>query len=148
MLFSGLAYKYKCCGSNATYYGKTKRHFKVRICEHLSISHLTEGKVKIDNNKLTAIHEHLLCCNYSPSFEDFSILTSESNDFELKIIESLLIARDKPILNKADSSLPSVLSYDVLSHHMMSVYPIVRIQLSFVHFIIMLPVLYFIKNRM
>ena len=53
-----------------------------------------------------SVFEHLLCCNYSPSFEDFSILTRESNDFKLKIMESLLIARDKPILNKADSSLP------------------------------------------
>ena len=106
MLLSELNYQYKCGGHNSTYYGKTKCHFKVRICEHLGISHLTDKKVKIDNNKLTAIQEHLLCCNYSPSFEDFSILTRESNDFKLKIMESLLIARDKPILNKADSSLP------------------------------------------
>ena len=63
-------------------------------------------KVKIDNNKLTATKEHLLCCNYSPSFEDFSILTRESIDFKLKIMESLLTARDKPILKKADFSLP------------------------------------------
>ena len=89
-------YQYKCGGCNATYYGKTKRHFKVRICEHLGISHLTEKKVKIDNNKLTTIQEHLLCCRYCPSFEDFSILTRES----------LLIARDKPTIKKADSSLP------------------------------------------
>ena len=27
--------------------------------------------VNIDNKKLTAIQEHLLYCNYSPSFEDF-----------------------------------------------------------------------------
>ena len=106
ILLSGLVYQYKCGGCNATYYGKTKRHFKFRICEHLGISHLTEKKVKIDNNKLTAIQEHLLCCNYCPSFEDFSILTRESNDFKLKIMESLLIARDKPILKKADSSSP------------------------------------------
>ena len=98
MLLSGLVYQYKCGGYNAIYYGKTKRHFKVRICEHLSVSHLSEKKVKIDNNKLTAILEHLLCCNYCPSFEDFSILTSESNDFKLTIMEGLL--------NKADSSLP------------------------------------------
>ena len=96
MLLSGLVYKYKCDGCNATYYGKTKRHFKVQICEHLGISHLTEKKVKIDNNKLTAIQEHLLCCNYSPSFEDFSILTRESNGFKL-------IAGEKPFLNNADS---------------------------------------------
>ena len=106
MLLSGLVYQYKCGGCNVTYYGKTKRHFKVPICEHLGISHLTGKKVKIDNNKLMAIQEHLLCCNYSPSFEDFSILTRESNDFKLKIMESLLTARDKPILKKADSSLP------------------------------------------
>ena len=106
MLLSGLAYQYKCGGCNATYYGKTKRHFKVRICEHLGISHLTDKKVKIDNNKLTTIQEHVLCCNYSPSFEDFSILTRKSNDFKLKIMESLLIAHGKLILNKADSSLP------------------------------------------
>ena len=106
MLLSGLAYQFKCGGCNATYYGKTKRHFKVRICEHLGISFLTAKKVKIDNNKLMVIQEHLLCCNYSPSFDDFSILTRESNDFKLKIMESLLIARDKSIFNKADSSLP------------------------------------------
>ena len=80
---------------------KFERSFKNYL-----VSHLTDKKVKIDNNKLTAIQEHLLCCNYSPSFEDFSILTRESNDFKLKIMESLLIAHDKPILNKADSSLP------------------------------------------
>ena len=34
-----------------------------------------------------------------------SILTRESNDFKLRIMDSLLIARDKPILKKADSSL-------------------------------------------
>ena len=100
MLLSGLVYQYKCGSCNATNY------FKVRICEHLGILHLTDKKVKIDNNKLTVIQEHLLCCNYSPSFEDFSILIWESNDFKLKIMESLLIACDKPILNKADSSLP------------------------------------------
>ena len=105
MLLSGLAYNYKCDGWNATYYGKAKCHFKVRICEHLILTRLTK-KVKTDNNKLTAPQEHLLCCNFSPSFEDFPILTRESNDFKLKIMESLLIARDKPFLNKADSSLP------------------------------------------
>ena len=81
-------------------------NFKVRICEHVGISHLTGKKVKIDKNKLTAIQEHHFCFNYSPSFEVFSILTRESNDFKLKIMENLLIARDKSVLNKADSSLP------------------------------------------
>ena len=39
-LRSGLIYKFKCAGCIATYYGKTKRHFKVRACEHLGIIHV------------------------------------------------------------------------------------------------------------
>ena len=60
MLLSGLVYQYKFGGSNVTYYGMTKRHFKVQICEHLGISHLTEKKVKIDNNKLTVIQKVMI----------------------------------------------------------------------------------------
>ena len=92
MLLSGLAYKNKRGGSNATYYGKTKHHFKVRICEYLGISHLTGIKLKIDNNKLEAIQEHLLCCNYSPSFDDFSILTREGNNFKFNPIQDGLFS--------------------------------------------------------
>ena len=51
MLLSGRVYKYKCGGCKANYYGKTKNHFKIRICVHLSISHLTGQKVKIDNKQ-------------------------------------------------------------------------------------------------
>ena len=43
MLHSGPIYKYKC-----GYYGKTKSHFKVWICEHFGISHLSGKKVKIN----------------------------------------------------------------------------------------------------
>ena len=50
MLLSGLVYKYKCGACNVTYYGKTKRHFKVRIFEHFGISHLIWKKLKTDNN--------------------------------------------------------------------------------------------------
>ena len=99
---------------------KTKHRFKVQICELLGISHLAVKKVKIDNNKLTTIQEHLLCCNYSPSYEEFSVLTRESNDFKLKIMEILLIAFDKPCLNKMDFSLPLRLFwYNISSYHMM-----------------------------
>ena len=114
MLLSELVYQYRCGGCNANYYGNIKRHFKVRIWEHSGISHLTGKK-----DKLTAIQEHLLCCNYSPYYEDFSILTRESNDFKLKIMESLLIARDKPCLNKVDSSfLLELIWYNINVYHM------------------------------
>ena len=69
IVLSELVYKYKCDGCNATYYGKTKRHFKVRICEHLGTPSFTGKNITIDYKNLTAIQEHLLCCNYSPSFK-------------------------------------------------------------------------------
>ena len=39
-------YKFKCSGCSATYYGKTKRHFKVGMCEHVGVSALT-GKIQL-----------------------------------------------------------------------------------------------------
>ena len=67
--------------------------------------------VMIENNKPTTIQGHLLCCNYFPSLEDFSILTRESNDFKLKIMESVLIARDQSVFNNADSCLSVVIMF-------------------------------------
>ena len=97
-------YKFQCCGCNATYYGKTKRHFKVRMCEHLGISALTGKRVKGDDD--SAIKEHLLFCNHTPDFEDFSILAANKSDFKVTLMESLLINRDHPPLNKNKQSLP------------------------------------------
>ena len=45
-----------CGGCNALCYGKTKHYFKVRKCEHLGASALTEKRVKKD--KSPAIKEH------------------------------------------------------------------------------------------
>ena len=52
-----------------------KRHFKVRICEYLGISALTGKSIKGDDDSV--IKEHLLFCNHTPHFEDFSILNSQ-----------------------------------------------------------------------
>ena len=52
LLRSGIVYKFQCGSCNATYYGKTKRHFKVRMCEHLGISALTGKRVKGDDNSV------------------------------------------------------------------------------------------------
>ena len=104
VLRSGIVYKFQCGSCNATYYGKTKRHFKVRMCEHLGISALTGKRVKGDDD--SAIQEHLLFCNHKPDFEDLSILATNNNDFKVTLMESLLINRDHPPLNKNKQSLP------------------------------------------
>ena len=100
----GASNKFQCGSCNATYYRKTKRHFKVRMCKHLGISALTGKRVKVDDD--SAIKEHLLFCNHTPKFEDFSILAGNNNDFKVTLMESLLINRDHPPLNKNKQSLP------------------------------------------
>ena len=95
-LRSGIVYKFRCGGCNATYYGKTRRHFKVRMCEHVGVSALTGKRVNGDNDS----------ANHLSGFDDFSILASNNNDFKVTLMESLLINRDHPPLNKSRHSLP------------------------------------------
>ena len=101
---SGIVYKFQCGSCNATYYGKTKLHFKVKICEHLGISALTGKIVKSDDD--SAIKEHLLFCNHTLDFEDLSILETNNNYFKVTLMEGLLINRKHPPLNKNIQSLP------------------------------------------
>ena len=71
-LHSGIVYEFHCGSCNATYYGKTKRHVNVRMCEHLGISALTGKRVKGDDD--SANKEHL----------SFSILATNNNEFKLR----------------------------------------------------------------
>ena len=84
----------------------------VRMCEHGRTCVLIGKRVKRDNKSV--IKEHHLFCNHSSGFDDFSILVSNSNDFEATLMESLakntlmeslLINRDHPLLNKTCQSL-------------------------------------------
>ena len=77
-LRSGIVYKFKCGGCDATYYSESKRHFKLRMSEHLRVSALTGKRIKGDND--FAIKEHHLLCNHLSGSDDFSILTSNNND--------------------------------------------------------------------
>ena len=71
-LTSGVIYKCQCGLWNEFYYGQCVRNLNLRIGEHIGISPLTKKKVK---PKGSAISDHLLLCNNSPSFENFSVLT-------------------------------------------------------------------------
>ncbi|XP_057305452.1 uncharacterized protein LOC130642384 [Hydractinia symbiolongicarpus] len=103
-LKSGVIYKYKCSGCNATYIGETSRHLKVRASEHLGVSPLT-GKKSTSSN-CTAIKDHLKACHTTSSLDDFSILSRGNNRYLLEIKESLFIMRDSPQLNNNIRSAP------------------------------------------
>ena len=99
-----LCYKFQCSSCNATYYGKTKRHLKVRVSEHMGVSACTGKSIKSIKN--SAVRDHMLVCNNIVSFEGFSVLANGANDFRIKLQESLLIHRDGPQLNKTSKSEP------------------------------------------
>ena len=60
---------YKSSSCSATYYGKTERHFKVRISEHMGVSEHTGKNIK--STKTCAACDHMLVCNNIVFFEDF-----------------------------------------------------------------------------
>ena len=101
---SNIVFKFACGRCNATYYGETCRHFKVRVGEHSGISPLTNKRSK--SKKSTAVKDHMLMCDQPVSFDDFKVLASSNSEFHLKINESLLISRNQPILNRNEASLP------------------------------------------
>ena len=56
--------------------------------------------------KESAVSDHRLQRDCAVSFDDFDVLASDTNNFRLLIKESLLIKRDKPILNRTIKSFP------------------------------------------
>ena len=80
------------------------------MCENIGVFALTGKKVKGDND--SARKEHHLFCNHSFGFDDFPILARNNNNFKVTLIESLLINRDTPLLNKNRHSLHLELSVD------------------------------------
>ena len=102
-----LCYKFQCCSYNATYNGKTKRHFQVRVSEHMGVSARTDKNIKSTKN--SPVHDYMLACNNVVSFEDFSVLSNGTNDFMIKLQGSLLIHCNGPQLNKTSESAPLML---------------------------------------
>ena len=104
MLHSNLVYKFKCNIYNDIYYGKTKRHFKVRACQHLGITPLTGKKIK--SPKGSAVFDHISHMGHNASLDDFETLIKESEEFRFLLRESLLILHDDPQLNRYVKPIP------------------------------------------
>ena len=105
-LISGVVYKFSCGSCNTSYIGQTKRHLKVRMSEHMGISHLTGKRSNRTTGHLTAVQEHTLSCDHFIDYDNFSVLAHAKNSFMLELKESLFIIRDNPVLNKTIRSTP------------------------------------------
>ena len=104
-------YSYTCDKCNLVYYGKTKRHFKVRAFEHLGKSLRTNKPFtyNVNNNNNTAVLNHIHKCKNTASIDDFKIIGTARNDYFLSLKESLLIQKDRPLLNVSVKSMPLAL---------------------------------------
>ena len=56
------------------------------MCEYFGISALTGKRVNGDDD--SAIKEHFLFCSHIPDFEDFSVPSTNKNDFITNFISS------------------------------------------------------------
>ena len=74
----------------------------------MTVSSLTGKNIKSTKN--SAVRDHMLVCNNTVSFEDISVLVNGTNDFRTKLLESFLIHRDGPQLNKTSDSSALMLS--------------------------------------
>ena len=92
ILHTNLVYKFKCNICNDIHYGETKRHFKVKACEHLGITCLTGKKEKAQKKVQYLIFDHNT--SHNASFDGFETLVKECDEFRLLLRESLLIVRD------------------------------------------------------
>ena len=81
----------------------------MRKCRYPVSKRQNKLERKLERKKVkpkgSAVSDHLLLCNHSPSFKNFSVLTKENKKFLLELKESLLIMRDKP-LNRNIRSAP------------------------------------------
>ena len=85
-------YKFKFGSCTASYYSKTYRHMKVRVLEHQGVS------------LSTSVRDHMLNCDHTVAWKDFSIIRKEANHYFLETEESLFVERDNPSLNRSKHS--------------------------------------------
>ena len=75
---------------------------KIRVSEQQGVSPRTGKRLK--GMLSTSMRDHMLDCDHTIAWEDFSIIGKESNRYLLEIKESLLIKRDNPSLNRSKHS--------------------------------------------
>ena len=75
-----------------------------RATELMGTCNLTGKRLK--NVKQSAVSDHLLQCNYTINFDDFTILATNSSKFKTRLMESLSMKHGKPILNRTLKLFP------------------------------------------
>ena len=98
-LQSNIVYAIKCKDCDAEYVGKTTQHIETRLYQHKMIKGSLHGQTQ------SHIMEHAFDYMHNIDWNNFSVLARASNDFQLKIKESLLIKQRNPTMNNNETSV-------------------------------------------
>ena len=96
-LCSNVVYSYQCSDCMSRYVGSTSRNLKIRICEHKGVSY--RSNMNITNPSYSRIRDHANECKHPISELGFTIKYRAKNTSDLRIAESLMIIKEKPVLN-------------------------------------------------
>jgi len=91
-LRANVIYHFQCASCNASYVGKTTRHYDVRVHEHL-----------YKQSQPTSVYKHLeekTNCRLSCDESCFSVIDNDSSPFRLQIKEAIHNEWLKPIISK------------------------------------------------
>ena len=83
ILTSDMVYKFQWGLCNESYYGKCVRNLALRSGEHIGVSSSTNKRAQPEKD--SAVSHHLLNCNYSSTFHDFSVLCHENKKYILEL---------------------------------------------------------------
>ena len=108
---SKVVYKFKYSICSDVYVGETKRHLLLRKYEHLGKSIINEEPSKYNDKNATAIRKPCHQNNHEADSSSFTLISSASNNFHLKLKESPSILKLKPSLNVTKELMPLYL-YD------------------------------------
>ena len=103
---SSIIYKFCCWRCSSDYVGMTSRSLYQRVAEHSGRSFRTGRWLARPPHSSIRIHAEE--CDSRVSVDNFSILTTASNNLDLRILESLYIYKRNPSLNDTQSSFPLI----------------------------------------
>ena len=103
-LRSMVVYRYECGSCNAAYLGKTSRNLFMRIHEHRGYS-FRSTNLKLTKPMHSSIRQHCETSSHQFDINNFTIIDSADNNFDLSIKESLNIWNERPLLNDYSSSV-------------------------------------------
>jgi hypothetical protein len=101
---ASVVYKFSCVQCTSGYVGMTTLPLYVRIAQHRGVSFRSGRPLMQPSHSSVRLHSEQ--CGTPIAENNFEIFRNASSDLDLKFLESLHIAKDKPVLNSMNSSFP------------------------------------------